>query len=267
MKSVVTTGSSRGIGLGLAKEFLKQGCAVVISSRSIDTVNRVVEELGAEFGADRVTGCACDVADCDQVQALWDTAHRAFGSVDIWINNAGISLSKIMLWDLPPDSIAPVVETNLIGLMYGCQVAVKGMLAQGSGQIYNFEGHGSNDMIVPGLSVYGATKRGVRYFTEALAEELKDSPVQVGAIGPGIVITDLVLKDLRNMSPENFEQSRVIINILADTVEDVTPFLVDEVLKNKENGASIQWMTEEKANARFEDPAYLERDLLSAHGL
>jgi len=81
------------------------------------------------------------------------------------------------------------------------------------------------------------------------------------------VITDLVLEDLRCMSPENREESRVLINILADTIDTVAPFLAEEVLKDHENGASIQWMTLEKANARFEDPAYLERDLLSKHGV
>jgi short-subunit dehydrogenase len=107
----------------------------------------------------------------------------------------------------------------------------------------------------------------VRYFTEALAEELKTTPVKIGGMGPGIVITDLVLEDLRRMSPDDREQSRILINILADTVETVAPFLIGEILKNPENGASIQWITSEKANARFEDPAYLERDLLGPHGL
>ncbi len=161
-----------------------------------------------EFGAHKVVGLPCDVTDYSQVQALWDTAKAVFGKVDIWINNAGISLSKIMLWDLPPDSIASVVDTNMIGLMFGCQVAVRGIIEQGSGQFDNMEGHGSNDMTVPGLSVYGATKRGVTYFTDALEEELKTTPVQVGKIGPGIVITYLVIADLRGMSPSTLSSPR-----------------------------------------------------------
>jgi len=95
---------------------------------------------------------------------------------------------------------------------------------QVSGSIFNLEGHGSNDMIVPGLSTYGATKRGVRYFTEALAEELKTTLVKIGAVGPGIVIIDLVLEDLRRMSPDDREQSKIFINILLDTVETFSPF-------------------------------------------
>ena len=267
MKSAVITGSTKGIGLGLARELLKRGCSVAISSRSTEIVAQEADNLRREFSADKIAECPCDVTDYSQVQALWDTAKKAFGKVDIWINNAGISLSKIMLWDVPPELIAPVVNTNMIGLMFGCQVAARGMLAQGSGQIYNMEGHGSNDMMLPGLSVYGATKRGVRYFTESLAEELKTTPVQVGAIGPGMVTTDLLIEDLRRMSPENFEQSKVIMNILADTVETVTPFLADEILKNTESGASIQWMTNEKANERMSSDEYCSRDLLSRYGL
>ena len=172
-----------------------------------------------------------------------------------------------MLWELEPDEISSVINTNLIGLMYGCKAAIKGMLVQGEGQVYNFEGHGSNDMILAGLTPYGTTKRAVRYLTESIVNELDNKPVIVGTIGPGMVITDLIKNDLNNMTDEDREQAKIIFNIMGDKVETVTPYLVEEVLKNTKQGAKIDWLTDEVAQQRFSDDNYLERDLLSEFGI
>ncbi len=267
MKSIVITGSSRGIGLGLAKEFLKRGCSVTISARGKNKLDEEVRNLSEEFGGDKVCGRPCDVTDYDQVQQLWDAAVEKFGRVDIWLNNAGVSPPLKLLWELEPAQIAPVINTNITGLMYGCKVALQGMLKQGCGQIYNFEGHGSNDSTRAGMTVYGTTKRAVRYLSESLLDETEDKPVQIGTISPGIVVTDLLLEDLRHMTPERLAEVKVIFNVLADTVETVTPYLAEEVLKNDKTDAKISWLTPEKTQARFEDPEYLERDLLSRFGI
>ncbi len=267
MKSVVITGSTKGIGLGLAREFLKRDCRVVISSRSAAAVQQVCTDLEAQYGKGRVTGLPCDITDIAQVQALWDHACAFFGKVDIWINNAGISHARKMLWELDSTELSHVVDTNVTGMMNGCQVALRGMRAQGSGAVYNTEGHGSNDMILPGMSVYGASKRAVRYFTQALVKETEGSDVHVGVISPGMVITDLLVSDWQEMDTEQREQARVIFNILADTVETVTPWLVEQMLNNQVSGTWIEWINDEKAQQRFEDEAYLSRDLLSEFGL
>jgi short-subunit dehydrogenase len=122
-------------------------------------------------------------------------------------------------------------------------------------------------MILPGMSVYGASKRAVRYFTQALVKETEGSGVHVGVISPGMVITDLLVSDWQEMDTEQREQTRVIFNILADTVETVTPWLVEHMLNDQASGTWIEWMDEEKARQRFEDEAYLSRDLLSEFGL
>jgi len=267
MKTAVITGSTKGIGLGLAREFLKRDCCVVISSRRADAVQKVCAELEAEHGAGRVAGLACDITDVGQVQALWDHACKHFKSVDIWINNAGISHARKMFWELDASEISQVVDTNVTGMMNGCQVAVQGMREQGTGAIYNTEGHGSNDMILAGMSLYGTTKKSVRYFTQALVKENEGSGVRIGVVSPGMVITDLLVSDFQKMDAEQREQARIVFNILADTVETVTPWLVDEVLKDQDSGTWIEWMNDEKAQKRFEDDAYLTRDLLSEYGI
>jgi NAD(P)-dependent dehydrogenase (short-subunit alcohol dehydrogenase family) len=267
MKTIVITGSSRGIGRGLAHEFLKRECRVVVSSRTQEVIERVCSDFAEYFGKGRVTGISCDITDWAQVQALWNHACSFFGSVDVWINNAGIANTTRMLWELESSEISRVVSTNLTGVMYGTQVALQGMLKQGSGQVYNVEGFGSNDLVVKGLSVYGATKRAVRYFSESMALELEGQPVQCGMLSPGIVLTDFLVEDMRKMPPEQLEATKAVYNVLADDVETVTDFLAEELLVNTENGRRIEWLTDAKANTYFADEARASRDLFSQYGL
>jgi short-subunit dehydrogenase len=266
MKSVVITGSTKGIGLGLAKEFLKKGCAVCLSGRNSEKLENEVKNLEAEFGSDKVTGLMCDVTDMDMVRALWDAAKKKYGIVDIWINNAGVTTTKKNILDLDASEIAPVINTNIIGLIYGCQVALRGMMEQGSGQIYNLEGFGSDDMKLPGMTVYGTSKRAVRYFTESLIDETEGLPVQIGTLSPGMVVTDFMLDGLKKIPEEKLIENKMIFNILADKVETVTPFLVEGMLNNNKSGARIAWLTEEKANERFNSDEYINRDLFSEFG-
>jgi NAD(P)-dependent dehydrogenase (short-subunit alcohol dehydrogenase family) len=269
MKSVVITGSSKGIGLGLAKEFLKKGCSVMFSSFAKAEMELEYKKAASEFGNDKVACFHCDVTDLAQVQGLWDAAVKAFGTVDIWMNNAGIANTTRLFWELEPKEIPRVVSTNMVGVMNGTHVALRAMIARGSGAIYNSEGFGSDDMFVNGLAVYGATKRGGRYFTEALAEEVNKNeiPVIVGTISPGIVLTDFLIDDMRKMPPDILEVTKAVYNSLADTVETVTPWLVEEVLGNIENGKRVIWLTEEKANERFASDEYCCRDLFTQYGL
>jgi len=267
MKSVVITGSTKGIGLGLAKEFLRRGCSVTLNGRNRKKLEQEVKNLGDEFGEDRILGQPCDVTDLNQVRGLWNAAKEKCGKVDIWINNAGMDTTMKMLWELDPNEIAPTVTTNITGLIYGTQVALQGMLEQGFGQIYNMEGFGSGDMMRPGMTVYGTTKRAVRYFTESMLEETKDTPVQIGTLGPGMVVTDFMIDGLKKMPQAQREEVKVIYNILADKVDTVVPFFVENILKNDKPGTKIDWLTPEKANERFNDETYLTRDLLSEFGV
>jgi NAD(P)-dependent dehydrogenase (short-subunit alcohol dehydrogenase family) len=261
MKTIIITGSTRGIGLGLAKQFLGRGCRVMLSGRTRQTLEHELENLGKTFGAEKVFGTTCDVGVYESVQALWDAGMAKFGTIDIWINNAGVSAPSVPLWDVSPKDIAAVVNTNLTGTLFGCKVALAGMLKQGFGQIYNFEGHGSDDRKIAGLAPYGATKRAVRYLTETLLLETRNTPVQVCTLSPGIVLTDLILKQLRIAPKEKREKNIKIYNILADTVETVTPWLAEQVLANTRSGAKIAWLTPAKAATRFLGALVKKRDL------
>lgn len=258
-KVIVITGSTRGIGLGMAGEFLQRGHQVVISGRSADNVSKTLAQLRPDY-ADRVFGQPCDVGDYAQVEALWEAAIAHFGRVDIWINNAGISHPSQDFWTLPVNTLDDVVRTNLLGVMHGSKVAIAGMLQQGFGQLYNMEGLGSSGPISPGLILYGATKSGLTYFTKGLIKELEGKPVQVGFLSPGMVVTDLLTGG--EELPES-SRSRRIFNILADRVETVAPFLVEGILSNTQHGARIAWLTTPKIAWRFMTARFTNRDVFT----
>lgn len=250
MANVVITGSTRGIGLGLAKEFQRRGHNIVISSRGQAAVDAALADLPAQLIGGKAVGQPCDVSIEAEVQALWDAAVAAFGSVDIWINNAGLAGPRKNVSDLTKAEIEPVIATNIWGMIWGTRVPLAGMTVQGHGKIFNFEGFGSDGMSAPGLTVYGFTKRALTYFTKSVNKEIKGSPVLLGTISPGIVVTDL-LEEARDADPAQWARTKKFYNILADRVETVVPFIVSEVLKASKPGTAIKWLTTPKAIGRF----------------
>lgn len=252
-RSIVITGSTRGIGLGLATEFLQRGHNVCISGQSQDSVDEalgILEPVARAHGG-KLTGAPCKVDDKEQVEALWQAASAAFGSVDIWINNAGISNRKLPFAEARFEDIEQVITTNVTGLMTCCRIALAEMTTQGSGRIYNFEGFGSDGRTAPGLAIYGASKSAVTYFTKALIRETRGGSVQVGTISPGIVITHLLLKDRKTMDPAAWARSKRTLDILADRIETVTPWLVEQILADIEHGSRIAWLTKGKIMRRL----------------
>jgi NAD(P)-dependent dehydrogenase (short-subunit alcohol dehydrogenase family) len=261
MKSVVITGSTRGIGYGLADSFLALGCAVAISGRTPASVEQAVARLASQYEAARIFGQPCDVTHKEQVQALWDAAKAHLGTIDIWINNAGTAHPQLDFWDCSPEQIQAVVNTNITGAMYGAQVALCGMRDQGSGSFYNMEGLGSDGRRVEGLTLYGTTKCALHYLTDALVEETRGTPILVGALRPGMILTDLVTGQYAGRPKEEWEDAKRIFNILADRVETVTPWLAQKVLANQRSGVRITWLTRRKVIGRFLAAPFRKRDL------
>jgi NAD(P)-dependent dehydrogenase (short-subunit alcohol dehydrogenase family) len=260
MQTVVITGSTRGIGKGLTREFLRMGHRVVVTGRSQVAVDRALAELN---GGDRALGITCDVRRLADHEAVWAAAVARFGRVDIWINNAAVATDRVNLADLPVDQIQATVDTNLMGTLYGCRVAIAGMRRQeGGGKVYTFEGFGSNGMTTAGLATYGTTKSAIRYLTAALAKECKDTPVLVGALSPGIVATDLLVYSSKSRDPAEWAKAKRVMNILGDRVETVTPWLAARALANTRQGARIEWLTSRKAAWRFMTAAFRKRDIV-----
>jgi NAD(P)-dependent dehydrogenase (short-subunit alcohol dehydrogenase family) len=125
------------------------------------------------------------------------------------------------------------------------------MAKQGSGTIWFMEGHGSDGSIRKGMSVYGAAKRARRYVARALAVEAKGTGVIVGALSPGIMITDFIMSRLDRGDRDAWERTKKVFNILADTPGTVAAFLVPRILSVKKNGTLIAWLTGPKIMWRF----------------
>ena len=259
-KTIVITGSTRGIGYGLAEAFLSLGCSVTVSGRGEEAVEKTVAGLKSGFEAERVFGSACDVTDPSQLQKLWDLSIERFGKVDIWVNNAGWSGEQGLVWERPEDELSGVIATNLLGTAYGSQRAMKGMLAQGFGAIYNMEGMGSDGRKHAGLTMYGTSKYAVHYFTESLALEAKETAVIVGSLRPGMVVTDL-LTDRYKDRPEEWERAKKIFNIIADRVENVTPWLAKRMLTNQKNGVVLAYSSTWKLLWRLVSQPFVRRNL------
>ncbi|WP_436775828.1 SDR family NAD(P)-dependent oxidoreductase [Yinghuangia sp. YIM S09857] len=260
---VVVTGGTRGIGLGLARALLDRDCRVAVCGRGPASVARAVDVLAA--GPERLLGQVADVTDRVQVQKLWDATTEAFGRVDVWINNAGATTGRKPLWELPADDIGTVVAANLLGVAHGSAVALEGFVDQGSGTLWNMEGFGSDGRTLPGLAVYGSTKRAVTYLTDALAKEVADrgTALRVAHLSPGMVVTDLLTHDY---SDAEFAKARKVFAILADRVETVAPWLADRVLSGVPNGGRVAWLTRRKAMARFLAAPFRHRDPFAPTG-
>ena len=263
MKTVVVTGGTRGIGLGMSKEFLRHGHNVVLCGRSAEAMQEAAAALEAEHEPGRVLGLPCDVGDHAQVKRLWDAAAERFGAVDVWINNAGVSASRRRFWELPPKRIEGVVRTNVIGVMNGSKVAIEGMLKQGRGLVCNMKGLGSDGTVLRGSALYGATKSAVTHLTKVLVEDAKGTPVRVCFLGPGLVLTDM---NAGNADGESDDLLGRVAGVLADRVETVAPFLVGRMLSEPRHGARIDWMPKRKMAWRLAKAPFRRRGPFQERG-
>lgn len=265
MASVVITGSARGFGFCQAKKFKELGYDVCISDVNCETLEKALNEL-SEINKEntKVISKKCDVTVHQDLENLFDYAKSSFGSVDIWINNAGVNQPDKPVCELTQKEIDFMIDIDLKGTIYGSKIAFKKMAEQGYGQIYNVEGYGSNDAMMLGLSIYGTTKRAVTYFTLSLAkesEELTQAKVKVCRLTPGIMITDFI-KTANGGSThiELPEKTKKVYNILGDYPETIVNYCVPRMIKNKKNNARIMWLTNRRAFGRFMTCAFNKRD-------
>lgn len=255
-RTVVITGGTRGIGLGMARALLAGGHRVAVCGTDLDRIEKLRAELTGT-----VLVQPADTTDRVQLSELWDATVDRFGPVHVWINNAGVSHRRAPLWSLTESEARKVVDTNLIGVINGCAVAIAGMAESGGGHVWNMEGLGSDGRSVVGLTGYGATKRAVTYLTNGLAEEVP-AQVSVGLLSPGMVVTDLLTHGYGDDA--ELAKARKVFNILADHVDTVAPWLADQALTQTRNGAHVTWLTTGKVMRRFAAAPFRRRDLFDS---
>lgn len=261
-KTAVITGSSRGIGRALAQAMLDRGINVFVSSSNEQDAQETARQLDQSRA--RAAGGACDVTSADAVRGLWDQACSEFGSVDIWINNAGLALGGGLV-DQPEADVQRMLDINLSGMIFGCQTAIRGWRNQGkAGSLYNMLGAGADGTLMPFMNAYASTKSAATYLTRSLAEEMKDSQIVVGAISPGLVITEGFLREHSKLSPEAAAVRRPWVNIIGDHPSTIGKWASKIVDENTENGRIFTWLTKRKINDRRKGKP---RDILSHYGL
>jgi NAD(P)-dependent dehydrogenase (short-subunit alcohol dehydrogenase family) len=183
----VVTGASSGLGQRFARVLHASGASVVMAARRVDRLERLVDELGGE----RAMALRCDVAVEADVVALVAQAVERFGSVDVMVNNAGVSLSR-PAEEESTDDFRSVVEVNLVGLFVGCREAAKVMLQRGSGSIVNIAsilGLVGNGRVKQ--AGYAASKTAVVGLTRELSAQWARRGVRVNAIAPGWFATEM----------------------------------------------------------------------------
>lgn len=191
MKTVLITGSSRGIGAAIARRLAKSYKIVINYNKSEDAALALLDEL-REVNPN-VIAVKADVSKEDEVDSLFETINKNFGHVDILINNAGRSYVGL-IQDMAFDKWQEIIATNLNSVFLASKKALGPMISQKSGVIINISSIWGSE----GASLevaYSASKGGINSFTKALAKELAPSNIRVNAIAPGVVLTDMMKED------------------------------------------------------------------------
>ncbi len=266
MKTVVITGSARGLGFEMAKVFRKNDVNVMLSDLDENRLIAAKSKLEKIEGNAGVAYAVCNVTKAEDIQNLIKVTKENFLKIDIWINNAGVNQPEKPIWELSEQEIDTVLDVDLRGAILGSKYALKEMMEEHEGAIYNVEGYGSNDAKMLGLSIYGTSKRAITYFTQALAKESqeKDTGVIIGRLSPGIMITDFISNALGDKERIKLsEKTKKVYNILGDYPDVVANFLVQEMLQNDTNDVKIEWLTNKKAMWRFMTAPFNKRDFFS----
>jgi len=182
----VVTGGAHGIGEATAVVLAAAGARVVVADLDEEGATATAARIEAAGGEAIPVGV--DIRRRSQIEAMVDRALSAFGGLDILCNIAGVGYANPLV-DVPEADLDRLIDTNLKGVFFACQAAVRSMMLQGHGNIVNVASS-AIDVPVAGYSVYGMTKAAVVYMSRVLADEVGPSGIRVNVIAPGSTGTD-----------------------------------------------------------------------------
>ena len=251
MRTVVVTGASSGIGAALARQLGARGDRVVLAARRETELRRLADEIGA--GAIPI---AADVTRRREVDALRDRVIDAFGGIDVWVNNAGRGVSKMVL-DLTDDEVDEMMTINLKSALYGMQAAVPHFIERGRGHIINISSFLSRVPMATIRSAYSASKAALNSLTANLRMDLAGAhpAIHVTLVMPGLVSTEFAKHALHGtppMSPAAAGGAQT-----ADEVAAVIVGVIDRPVAEVYTGPQLAPL----ARRYFEDVGAFERSM------
>ena len=188
-KNILITGSTRGIGLAVAHECASEGANIVIHGTNRDKVEEIVTSLQKQYQT-KITGFNYDIKNYDNCQNLVKDSINALTSLDVLVNNAGITRDNLLI-RMTEQEWNDVIETNLNSVFSMTKAVTRPFLKQKSGKIINMSSV-VGLMGNPGQANYAATKGGMIAFTKSIAKEFGAKGIQCNAIAPGFIKTDMI---------------------------------------------------------------------------
>jgi len=179
------TGSAQGMGEAIARAFAREGAAVVISDVNLEGAQKVADDIERNGG--RAHAVRIDVTKSEDAEVLAQTAVEVFGALDIHVNNAGISITRLFLETERAD-LERILQVNLIGAFICAQAAVRRMLPRGYGRVINIASLSGQRGGV-GRAAYGTSKAGLELLTKVMSVELASSGITINNIAPGAIET------------------------------------------------------------------------------
>ncbi len=243
---VVITGATAGLGLAMALEFLRKGDRVVLCGRSEARLDAALRQLRTAVPSGSVHGMVCDVSDPEQAAGFTAFAVAKLGLIHRWINNAGTAgRLRRPLWQLDCSDIDETCRTNLSGSMMLCSEALKAMLRQPEGDgpplyhLFNMGFSSAGLRSSPTSVAHRASKRAVAIMSELIVEELEkacNSSIGVHELSPGLVLTDLLLRDATAGQKRFF-------NAMAETSDTVAAALVPAIRSIEKRDGAVRYQS------------------------
>ncbi len=182
-KVVVIIGGSQGFGKALAWQFRNEGSKVIIGGHNADALKKTAEELSCD-------NFVADVTVPNDVKELGEYVFQKYGTIDIWINNAGIQIAPSPVEEVDLQKLHGLFEVNFFGYFYGCQVALSYMKEMGEGIIVNINSTAGLEG-KPKISAYSSSKFAIKGLTESVRKEMDNSNIKIYAVFPGGMKTEI----------------------------------------------------------------------------
>jgi NAD(P)-dependent dehydrogenase (short-subunit alcohol dehydrogenase family) len=219
-KIAIITGANQGLGLEIARQYIEAGASLAICARNDTLLRQAEQQLRSLLHpGQKILALSTDVSNAGDVEALIRATVDAFGRIDILVNNAGVYGPKGAIEDVDWQEWIRAIEINLYGSILTCRAVLPYFKAQGYGKIIQLSGGGATNPL-PRLSAYAVAKAAVVRFIETLAEEVKDTGIDVNAVAPGALNT------------------RMLDEVLAAGPAKVGQSFYERALKQKQSGGA-----------------------------